>query len=521
MKHSTFSRELLAIYLAIKHFRHCLEGRDFHIQTDHEPLTHSLTTSPDRYSPRENRHLDFISQFNSDIRHISGHNNVVADALSRMDINSLVNSPSLDFSLLSQAQQDDPDLPTVMSSSSLLMKEFPLPLSTGTLLCEISTGNPRPYVPASYRRLAFDSLHSIAHPGIRASQRFVTQRYVWPGIQKDVRLWTRICHQCQQAKIHRHTKAPISTFDNQDARFEHILIEIAGPLPQSNNNKYLLTCTDRFTRWPEAIPIPDITAETVTPAFINRWISNFDVPSNSTTDRGSQFESEVFRSVTALLGARRTPTTAYHPCANGLVERFHKHLKAALKTHAASSSLTEVLPLIPLSIRSTVKADIGYSPAELVFGTTLRLPGEFFSPPMDLSTLDPTHFADRLRRFMQQCKSCSSRSEYKPTFIPQDLHSCSHIYVRHDAVRKPLQPPYDGPYKVLRRSDKHFVLEVKGKDQTTSDRLKVAHLDSDFLPSPQKTPLAQKTTAIDLSSRTEYTTRAGRHVHFPDRFGNF
>ena len=519
-KYSTFSRELLAIYLSIKHFRHYLEGREFHILTDHKPLTHALSASPDRYSPREIRHLDFISQFTSDIRHVSGDANVVADALSRIDVNSLTNSQSLDFSLLSQAQADDPELAT-LHSSSLSLKELPLPSSPGTLLCDVSTGHPRPYVPASYRRLVFDMLHSMAHPGIRATQRLVTQRYVWPSVQKDVRQWTRTCHHCQQAKIHRHTKTPLGTFAQPDARFDHIHIDIVGPLPPSNNHTYLLTCIDRFTRWPEAIPMPDITAETVTNAFVTHWISKFGVPSTVTTDRGSQFESHLFHSVTALLGIKRTRTTAYHPCANGLVERLHRQLKAALKAHPHPSRWTELIPLILLSIRCTVKADIGHSPAELVYGTTLRLPGEFFSPIHDISACDPTHFADRLRRTMHELKPTPSRFQPHNALIPKDLHSCSHVYVRHDAVRKPLQPPYDGPFKVLRRMDKYFVLDIKGREQTISlDRLKVAYLDSDFLPSSCPLPLVTDTTTEQSSPSVPYTTRSGRHVRFTDRYGH-
>jgi hypothetical protein len=82
-KYSTFDRELLAVYLAIKHFRHFVEGREFFILTNHKPLTFALSTHSDKFSPRQVRHLDFISQFTGDIRHVSGGANAVADALSR------------------------------------------------------------------------------------------------------------------------------------------------------------------------------------------------------------------------------------------------------------------------------------------------------------------------------------------------------------------------------------------------------------------------------------------------------
>ena len=88
-RYSTFDRELLAIYLAIKHFRHFVEGRDFHVLTDHKPLTYAMGMRSDRHSPRQTRQLDFISQFTSDIRYVKGSENVVADALSRIAVNSV------------------------------------------------------------------------------------------------------------------------------------------------------------------------------------------------------------------------------------------------------------------------------------------------------------------------------------------------------------------------------------------------------------------------------------------------
>ena len=115
------------------------------------------------------------------------------------------------------------------------------------VLSDTSTATPRPYVPPSYRRLVFDNLHSLSHPGIRATQHLVTERFVWPGINKDIHEWTRSCQKCQQAKIHHHTTSPLGTFLTPDARFDQL--DIVGPLPRSQGYRYLLTIIDRFTRW--------------------------------------------------------------------------------------------------------------------------------------------------------------------------------------------------------------------------------------------------------------------------------
>ena len=85
-----------------------------------------------------------------------------------------------------------------------------------------------------------------------------------------------------------------------------------------------------FTQWPEATPIADCSADTVARAFVHTWISRFGVPSIVTTDHGRQFESQLWKNFTQLLGARHTHTMAYHPMANRLVERFHRQLKSAL-----------------------------------------------------------------------------------------------------------------------------------------------------------------------------------------------
>ena len=78
-KYSAFDRELLAAYMAIRHFRYLLEGRKFHVETDHKPLIHALRRLSTPQSARQTRHLPCIAEYTSDIRHISDTDNVVAD----------------------------------------------------------------------------------------------------------------------------------------------------------------------------------------------------------------------------------------------------------------------------------------------------------------------------------------------------------------------------------------------------------------------------------------------------------
>ena len=91
----------------MKHFRYSIEGRTFYILTDHKPLVFALHTRSDKHSPRQARHLDFIAQFTSDLRHVRGEANVPADVLSRMEANALhPNSPPVsDFRAMAETPE--------------------------------------------------------------------------------------------------------------------------------------------------------------------------------------------------------------------------------------------------------------------------------------------------------------------------------------------------------------------------------------------------------------------------------
>ena len=183
------------------------------------------------------------------------------------------------------------------------------------LLCDVSTGALRPYILERFRRPIFETLHNLSHPGIRATQRRLVSRYSWPSINKDVRMWARQCHACQLSKVQRHTSAPLSKFLPPDARFDHVHIDLVGPLPSSNGSTYFLTCVDRFSRWPEANTAHGLLA---------CWTARFGVPSIISTDRGAQFESSLFCCLLKFLGTTRLPTTSNHPQSNELVEKFHR-----------------------------------------------------------------------------------------------------------------------------------------------------------------------------------------------------
>ncbi|GFR58209.1 Pol polyprotein [Elysia marginata] len=292
-KYSAFDRELLASYAAVKHFRHFLEGRPFTIFTDHKPLTTVLSSHIDR-SPRQTRHLSFISEFTSDIRHIKGKFNVVADALSR--INSVgkddQHKECINFEKLAPAQEASDEMASYHTATmGLVLKD--IDIGPSTLLCDISMEKSRPVLPTSWTRSIFNKIQGLSHSGIKPTQKAIAQRFVWNGMKLDIRRWCKECPDCQASKVHRHTPSPLVERQLPSDRFRSLHVDLVGPLPESHGMTYLFTIIDRYTRWSEAIPLPDAHASTCVSALLHHWVARFGVPEDIVSDRGRQFTSNL------------------------------------------------------------------------------------------------------------------------------------------------------------------------------------------------------------------------------------
>ena len=143
------------------------------------------------------------------------------------------------------------------------------------------------------------------------------------------------------------------------------------------------------------------------------------------------------------------------------------------------------LPLVLLGIRSSLKEDIGYCSAELVYGRNLRLPWEILYSGNPNSNSNIQDFATALQSTIRLLQPVQSHTSTTKTFVSQDLESCSHVFVRIDAVRKPLQTPYEGPFTVIRRTRKNFNINRNGSaDVIAVDRVKPTYLlrASDYCP---------------------------------------
>ncbi|XP_070172275.1 uncharacterized protein [Polyergus mexicanus] len=271
------------------------------------------------------------------------------------------------------------------------------------------------------------------------------------GCTKDCIRWAQACIQCQKAKISRHNQASLGNFLIPTQRFQYMHMDIVGPLPISKGYRYCLT-------------------------IIDQWLTQYGTPARVTTDQGRQFKTDLFRRLTQLTGTTHIRTTAYHPAANGMVERLHRQLKSAIKCYQ-TILWTEVLPTILLGIRAAWKEDLQATLAEL------EQQGQETEQQADT-------IVEKLRKTMQQLRPVIKRHGQKAVFIFKDMATTPQVFVRHDAPTGALQQPYDGPYEVLQRNEKTY--KINGKPIISIDRLKPAYvLEGETTPTTPRTEQEQ------------------------------
>jgi transposase InsO family protein len=488
VKYSAFDRELLACVSGFRHFRHMLEGREFTIYTDHKPLTYALSRSLDPWSARQARQLSYLAEHTVDIRHISGEEKVVADTLSRPPSSAVAlpatawqegkpefspGSPTvcavpafpdmLDFAAIAEHQRSCQV--TLQASKSPSLQLRAVEVMGASLLCDFSTGVPRPLIPVANRQKVFNAFHSLAHAGTRATRRLIAARAVWRGMNSGVAAWVRDCQACCRGKVTAQPAAPVQPIAVPAKRFSHVHLDLVGPLPvAADGSTYLLTMVDRTTRWLEAALMRTMEAAVCADAFIAVRVTRFGVPATVTTDRGRQFSSAVWSTLCQRLNIQHIETTTYHPQSNGMVERTHRQLKDSLRARLAGPRWPEHLPWVLFGLRAAPKEDSSLSSAELVFDMPLTLPGQLLAVPVEKVVEELRAVQPLPTRQLSYAEAASGL---------QQLQEAEFVYMRRGGVVLPLSPLYQGLYRVLEISQKFLSLKVGGRTEVVSvDRCK-------------------------------------------------
>lgn len=334
-------------------------------------------------------------------------------------------------------------------------------------------------LPTDYRHHVLELAHEnvlAGHLGVTKTFHRITRYFFWPGLKSAVSTFVRSCHTCQLVGKPNQTipVAPLKPIPVLHEPFEWLLIDCVGPLPKSKTgHQYILTIMCTATRYPEAIPLRTIKAKSVVKEII-RFCSLFGLPKVIQSDQGSNFTSKVFSQILRELGVKHQLASAYHPESQGALERFHQTLKAMLRRFCTETGRdwVEGLPLMMFAIRESVQESLGFSPAELVFGHTVRGPLRLLSEQLLSQTSTPvsvleyvTSFRERLHQACQLARThlVESQEKMKTRFdhksVRREFQTGEPVLALLPVSGTTLQAKFSGPYIVEKKlSDTNYVI---------------------------------------------------------------
>ncbi|KAJ8948859.1 hypothetical protein NQ318_013512 [Aromia moschata] len=330
------------------------------------------------------------------------------------------------------------------------------------------------------------------HFGVTRTLARVRDRFYWINCRRDVEEWCKRCDLCSAKKGPKTRSRGKMVQYLSGAPFERVAVDILGPLPVTDRgNKYLMVVMDYFSKWPEAVPLPNQEAETVAEAFIENVIARHGVPLELHSDQGRNFESELWQEVMKIMGIKKTRTTALHPQSNGMVERHNRTICHYLSKFVSENQRDwdKLVPLFLLSYRSSQHESTTYTPSMLTSGREMKLPTDLIlgHPVEENQERSLPEFVEDLRERMdrihqfareklkihsdkmkQRLDTTSTKTAFKPgdavwLYAPK----------RTKGKSPKLQSNWEGPYTIIKKiNDLVYRIQLSPRSKP-----KVVHLE--------------------------------------------
>ena len=305
--------------------------------------------------------------------------------------------------------------------------------------------------------------------------RMVASHWWWEGMYSDVYKKVKSCPECAIVSGGgRKHKPPLHPIPVQRP-FKIIGVDIMELPKTRRGNRYVVVFQDFFSKWPMVYPVPDQKAERLVKLLAEEVIPFCGVPEALLSDRGANLLSHLMTDVCEMLGIHKLNTTSYHPQCDGMVERFNRTLKSALRKHAVKfgNQWDTYLPGIVYAYRNSPHDSTGEKPSFLLFGFDCRSPSE--AALMEPEVLQPTDVSDyreqlvlsltsardlatqSIRKAQNQYKSQYDKKGTKRTYQVGDWVLVKFPAEESGKNRK-LSQPWHGPYRVLSCPDPDVVV---------------------------------------------------------------
>ena len=472
-RYTTTERELLAIVETLKEFRNILLGQQITIYTDHKNLCYKNFNTN-----RVMRWRLLLEEYGPTIKYIKGERNVVADALSRLDLHPQPSSNLLQelfgveddaadlppgayplkFKTIDLAQQQDKKLMSLLKkdNSSLHLKNFHGGGKSIDLVCYKG----KIVMPEALQKRTVKWYHDIlCHPGRTRTEATIAQHFYWPNMRKDVE---ELCSKCKVCQLNKRNKKKYGHLPEKEAEaipWDKLCVDLIGPYTikrkgKSNLTLWCVTMIDPATSWFELRTIPTKRADVIANIVEQTWLSRYPWPTQIVFDRGTEFMAEFAEMVVADYGIKRKPITKRNPQANAIIERIHQTLGNIIRTLDKDNVDDEdpwsgILAAAMFALRATYHTTTQATPMQLVFGRDAILNTVFEA--------NWKYIRDRKQKIIRK-----NNQKENSKRIPHEYAIGDKVLLDLGDIKTKFDAKYEGPYTVVQVNNNGTVRIRKG-----------------------------------------------------------
>ena len=337
-----------------------------------------------------------LEEYDYEICYIPGSKNVKADALSRNRAASEFQPPSKfdeniysvdNVTFLDQLREEQAKDDVIAAAARCISESKPI--SKGRLKrvqnqLRVENGvlkkSGRPVVPASLRNYVLSEIHNTGHFGVEKTYGLLKDRFYWPNMHKFVTLFVEVCETCQKTKCDTNPpKAPLLPMLIPSKPMEFISIDIAYMPVDNDGYSYMLLIGDIFSKFIDAVPLRDQTAQSIVKAFRDKWLYVHSNPFYLLSDQGSNVDGDTVRQFCDEFGIEKRRSSAYHSQGNGFAERNIRNVKDILRSvllhrNMNQSKWRKLLPELVFALNTSESKAIKCIPYKVVFARQPVLP---------------------------------------------------------------------------------------------------------------------------------------------------
>ena len=496
-----YKKELLGIIYACKKFHYYLWGRKFVLYTDHRPLTyiHDQTELPQILADWK----ETLFSYDFECIYRPGLLNIIPDALSRAFPDELWKPETKDTpqpkiarlqvvppttrtgfrttnAPLDEVTASSEEMATqlhtlatpeeVMNQADILEKAARKTKQKATKTINPDAAYTHEIQDLAMLRQVLDKdeqeallrdTHSFGHPGINAMiQKLHLQGVTWPKLRDSCSTWIRQCSACQHFNIARKGYHPLKAI-HATLPGEHVAIDLAQFPVSERGYEYALLVVDVCTRFVFIEPLKEKDARTIT-LLLFKLFCTIGFPKVIQSDQGPEFKNQVVADLTKKLAVEHRLTTPYHPRANGVAERNVRTLKETLRKEIEGriADWDLHIPMVQLMMNTRIASLHGSTPFSLFLGRSFPGISDFSSADSHLASEEElTRRLEYLTKLVYPAISEKSKAtqtkmieKFNASHFLTDFPDGSHVMARDETATATLDPIYEGPFQVVRRT---------------------------------------------------------------------